>query len=144
MLPLDKVSKVRKFNRSYTELLGLLNKKVFDTNISWQEGRILLEIKLNHLINPKEIATTLRIDKSYTSRIINRLTKQGFLQKIPSPTDSRSVQLKLTSSGEAMANDLDRKSDDQVEQLVANLSTEQQAQFYQAVETINQLLFPGK
>ncbi|EEI20008.1 hypothetical protein G8J22_00854 [Lentilactobacillus hilgardii] len=144
MLSQKEISLIREFNRDYTELLGLLNRQVFNTSLSWQEGRILLEIKINHLINPNEIATHLKIDKSYTSRIINRLVKQGFLEKVRSLKDSRSVQLKLTASGQQMTKNLDDRSNEQVAQLLSKLSIDKQDQFYQAVETINQLLFSRK
>lgn len=144
MLSQKEIFLIREFNRDYTELLGLLNRQVFNTSLSWQEGRILLEIKINHLINPNEIATHLKIDKSYTSRIINRLVKQGFLEKVRSLKDSRSVQLKLTVSGQQMTKNLDDRSNEQVAQLLSKLSVDKQDQFYQAVETINQLLFSRK
>ena len=49
----------------------------------------------------KELAGILKIDKSGVSRSVEELVKKGFVTREPSKTDRRSVVLKLTKSGKA-------------------------------------------
>jgi len=144
LLNKTEISSIRNFNRDYTKLLGILNKRVLHTPLTWTEGRVLLEISFNHDKTPIEIANSLELDKSYTSRILNRFEKHGLISKVPSTTDSRSVELSLTTSGLELAKEIDDRSDQQVIDLLADLSKDEQQQFYQAVETLENLLFNRK
>jgi len=144
LLNKSEISTIRNFNRDYTKLLGIMNKRVLNTPLSWTEGRVILEISFHNDKTPIEIANHLNLDKSYTSRILKRFEKNGLLDKSPSPTDSRSVELHLTTAGKALVKELDQRSDQQINDLLGNLSAEQQQQFYQALETLDQLLFPRK
>lgn len=144
MLDQNKISKIRTFNRDYTKLLGILNKKVLDTPLSWTEGRVLLEISFNNDKTPIEVATNLNLDKSYTSRILNRFEKHGLISKSPSTKDSRSVELNLTASGLTLVKELDDRSDQQILDLLHDLNNSQQQQFFQAMTTLDELLFNRK
>lgn len=144
MLSAREIHLIRNFNRDYTSVLGILNKRVFDTDLSWPEGRILLEIAFNKNVTPAEISTKLQIDKSYTSRIINRLVAKDLVIKTASPSDSRSVILCISNTCEPIIQNLNKKSDLQVEQLVDSLSDDEQTELFQAFETLENLLFGKK
>ncbi|PAK79774.1 MarR family winged helix-turn-helix transcriptional regulator [Lentilactobacillus parakefiri] len=139
----DQLATIRYLNREYTEVLGLLSKNVFDINLSWPESRILLTIKSENLKTVNEVSVFLNIDKSYTSRLINHLLKKGLIDKTPSDKDRRSNILTLTSEGKLLCQKLDTESDDQIEKLLGSLDSHQKQQFYDAIITINQLLFEG-
>lgn len=141
MLNQSEISNIRNFNRRYTKLLGILNRHVFDTPLTWTEGRVILEISFNHDKTPIEVANNLDLDKSYTSRILKRFEKNGLISKSPSLTDSRSVELSLTEAGQKLVKQLDDRSDQQINDLLVDLTTEQQKQFYQAMQTLDELLF---
>lgn len=144
MLDQAAISKIRNFNRDYTKLLGIMNKKVLNTPLSWTEGRVLLEISFNNDKTPIEVANNLELDKSYTSRILKRFEKNGLIRKSPSATDSRSVDLSLTTAGQELVSELDDRSNQQIQDLLTDLSTDEQKQFYQAMTTLNNLLFTRK
>ena len=144
MLNKSEISSIRNFNRDYTKLLGIMNKKVLNTPLSWTEGRVLLEISFNNDKTPIEVATNLDLDKSYTSRILNRFEKNGLISKSPSATDSRSVELSLTTEGQKMVKELDDRSDQQIKDSLADLSPTEQQQFCQSMATLDKLLFTRK
>ncbi|WP_338215556.1 MarR family winged helix-turn-helix transcriptional regulator [Companilactobacillus muriivasis] len=144
LLNKSEISSIRNFNRDYTKLLGIMNKKVLNTPLSWTEGRVLLEISFNNDKTPIEVATNLDLDKSYTSRILNRFEKNGLISKSPSATDSRSVELSLTTEGQKMVKELDDRSDQQIKDLLADLSPTEQQQFFQSMATLDKLLFTRK
>lgn len=144
MLDQSKISDIRNFNRDYTKLLGIMNKRVLNTPLSWTEGRVLLEISFNNDKTPIEVANNLDLDKSYTSRILKRFEKNGFIRKSPSSIDSRSVDLSLTTDGQKMVKELDDRSNQQIKDLLTDLSTAEQQKFYQAMTTLDNLLFTRK
>lgn len=144
LLTKNEISGIRNFNRNYTKLLGILNKRVLNTPLSWTEGRVLLEISFNHDKTPIAVANSLELDKSYTSRIIKRFEKHDLINKVPSTTDSRSVELSLTAAGLELVKEIDERSDQQIKDLLIDLSSDEQQQFYQAMEILENLLFNRK
>lgn len=139
-LTIKEIETIRHFNRQYTLLLGILNKRVFDTNLTWPEGRILIEAGINHLTTPMAIAQKLGLDRSYASRIINKLVNKEIIVKRPSPVDARSVQLSLTPKGHQVFEDINNRSNQQVAKLLANLSAEEQRRAVKDIMELNDLL----
>jgi DNA-binding MarR family transcriptional regulator len=54
----------------------------------------------------KHICEVARLDKSFGSRVIQRLADQGILDKDENPADQRSVMLRLTAKGARLQNEL--------------------------------------
>ena len=141
MLTDNQIEEIRQFNRRYTQILGVLNKKVFDTNLTWPEGRILIEIGINHITTPMVLAKKLNLDKSYASRTVNKLVKRGILEKNSSPDDLRSVKLNLTEYGWDVFNDVNQRSNSLMKEVLSPLSNTQQKEFFNNIESLNTLLF---
>ncbi len=137
----EALHQIRAFNRDYTELLGILNKRVFNTELSWPEARVLMLIAVATPVSPKDVAAKLALDRSYTSRIIKRLTAAQLVIKTTSSTDSRAIILSLTAAGKTLDQQLDDLSDEQLRTIFKPLSADEQQRAYEAVETLNQLLF---
>ncbi|WP_308555877.1 MarR family winged helix-turn-helix transcriptional regulator [uncultured Lactobacillus sp.] len=143
MLSKEQIFQIREFNRHYTQALGILNKNIFNMNLTWPEGRILIEIGLNKYATPMAIANNLQMDKSYTSRIINNLVKKDIVTKRPSPEDKRSVQIQLTDHGTQVFNEVNENSNKQVNNLLDHLSASQKEKYFNDIMEINQLIFGG-
>lgn len=141
MLSAQQINAIRAFNRQYTQVWGVLNKRTFGTDLTWPEGRILIEIGVNHLNTPMKIANRLQLDRSYTSRLINKLVKKEIVVKTPSATDSRSVNLTLTADGRRLFNDVNQKSNELIQDLLQHLSPLEQEQYFNNIMEINRLLF---
>jgi DNA-binding MarR family transcriptional regulator len=62
---------------------------------------LVVEIGRKPGICIKELAGLLKIDKSGVSRSVEELVKKGFVTREPSKKDRRCVVLKLTESGKA-------------------------------------------
>lgn len=144
MLNSDQINQIRHFNRQYTEILGVFNRKIFGTNLSWAEARIMIEIGINHRRTPMILAKKLQIDKSYVSRIINKLVRAGLLVKEPDPKDSRSVQVSFTDEGKTAFEMINQQSNQQISQLISQLNTEEQNEFFASIQKLDQLLFERK
>ncbi|MFP3390994.1 MarR family winged helix-turn-helix transcriptional regulator [Brevibacillus sp. SIMBA_040] len=118
----DIISDIRKFNRFYTIVLGILEKHVLDTGYSLTEARVILEIGFMRECIANDLVERLKIDRSYMSRILAKLSKDELLIKESSPSDSRVSLIQLTPKGMALFQQLNEKSDEQIAELVKGLS----------------------
>ncbi|USQ67627.1 MarR family winged helix-turn-helix transcriptional regulator [Companilactobacillus allii] len=116
-----------------------MNKQVFNTNLSFPEARVLMAI--SHETTPMNVSHQLNLDASYTSRVIKKLTNLKYVQKIQSTIDARSKNISLTESGKQLLSIIDSDSNDQIQNLISNLTKSQQKDLYKAFETINNILF---
>lgn len=141
MLNQQQIEQIRSFNRQYTEVLGVFDSKIFGTDLSWTEARIIIEMGVNHRQTPMILAKQLHIDKSYVSRILNKLVKNDLLVKRRSAHDSRSVEVSFTDKGQRTFDQINQQSNVQITDLLADLSDEEQTQFFQSIRTLKQLIF---
>lgn len=116
---------MRRFNRFYTNILGLLDRHVLDSGYSFTEARVIIEIGMIEPCIANTLVDSLKIDRSYMSRIIAKLYKEGFLVKENSSVDNRTNLIRLTPKGKAFYQQLNERSDEQVVQLVQGLSEEE-------------------
>lgn len=116
------VKSVRDFNRLYVNLIGVLQNNLFDLNYSLIECRIIFEIGLSGEISARQLKDLLFIDEGYLSRLIGNLVRNGLISKSQSKKDKRIHILSLTVKGQNLLEEINRKSDDQIEGLMNNLS----------------------
>jgi len=76
---LDAINEIRSFNRFYTNVLGLLNQHILDSDYSLTEVRVLHEISKTKHCTANTLVNQLEIDRSYMSRIIKYLEKMNLL-----------------------------------------------------------------
>ncbi|WP_148357651.1 MarR family winged helix-turn-helix transcriptional regulator [Peribacillus simplex] len=116
------IADIRQFNRFYTNILGLFDKHILDTGYSFTEARVLLEIGLLEQCIANNLVDKLKIDRSYMSRIIAKLSKDGLVIKENSTLDSRTSLIRLTPKGITIFNQINEKSNVQVMNLFRGLS----------------------
>lgn len=134
------IADIRQFNRFYTNVLGLLDQHVLDTAYSFTESRVLVEIGLLDECIANQLVERLVIDRSYMSRIIKKFVRDGLLIKIPSTTDSRTSLLRLTEQGQALFQELNKKSDEQIVRLFHNLSQQELQEIQASMNCIHRKL----
>ncbi|TQR20356.1 MarR family winged helix-turn-helix transcriptional regulator [Psychrobacillus vulpis] len=118
----DMIADIRQFNRFYTNILGVLDKHILDTGYSFTEARVILEIGLMEQCIANNLVDKLEIDRSYMSRIINKLSKDGLVMKENSILDNRTSLIRLTPKGITFFNQINEKSDKQIVRLFEGLS----------------------
>lgn len=122
------IEEVRVFNRFYTDFIGLLNQYLLDSAYSLTEARIIYEIFTAGNIQASQIMEIMHIDKSYLSRILKRLEKEGIIEKRKSIQDARGITITLSKKGRQVFEHLNLASNEQVEKLLTPLkSTEAEA-----------------
>ncbi|MBF7023669.1 MarR family winged helix-turn-helix transcriptional regulator [Staphylococcus kloosii] len=115
------INNIREFNRYYTNKLDVFSTNKFDSNYTFTEARVIIEIGIRHDCIANEIVQTLNIDKGYLSRVLSRFNKKGLIEKVTSPTDSRSKIIKLTTEGNELFDYLNEASNKQVNQMIDGL-----------------------
>lgn len=131
-------------NRFYTNILGLLNRHILESELSLSEVRILLEIEATPDCTSKLLTDKLSIDSGYMSRILNQFKKQGFMEKKKSEKDGRSNFLILTEKGKQKLSEMNARSDEQISRMIQPLSKYAQHKLAQNMAAIERSLTNGK
>lgn len=134
------IDAIREFNRFYTVNMEFLNSNYLDSNYSVVETRILFEIKIHNACTQSDIVKILHIDKSYLSRIIQRLCAKGIIQKTKSNNDKRTTIITLTAAGNEEVNQLIELTNCQIEKKVAGLSSDECSKLCNALGTVISIL----
>jgi DNA-binding MarR family transcriptional regulator len=73
-----------------------------------QQYQAMLAIKTwpSHAMTMGDLADQLMLTHHATVQLVNRMTKAGIAERMPSPVDRRSVLLRLTPTGEALVDRL--------------------------------------
>jgi DNA-binding MarR family transcriptional regulator len=80
-----------------------------DFDITVDQWLILKNLSENELMSQSEMAQILFKDQPTLTRIIDILTKKGYVERVPHPNDRRSFQLLLTQSGSEKVEELKPK-----------------------------------
>lgn len=134
------VAKVRRFNRFYTRQIGLLRRGYLDGPFSLAEARVLYEIAHAKTAEASLIARALDLDPAYLSRMLASFEKQGLITREKSQADARRTRVKLTSTGRRAFAALDKRSEEQAESLLSQLSENDQVRLVSAMTSIESML----
>ena len=130
----------RAFNRFYTGRIGVLDRRLFDSQFSLAEARVLYELVQRDGCNATELAATLDMDAGYVSRILASFERDKLLSRKRSRSDARQRELHLTVKGRRAFEQIDQRSQAQAESMVAALPGREQAELLGAMRTIERVL----
>src|ERR671917_232126 len=86
----EMVAQVRRFNRTVTQRIGVLNENFLASHRSLGQNRLLWEIG-THGCDIRSLRARLDLDSGYVSRLLRALEADGLITIEPSATDGRSV-----------------------------------------------------
>ena len=130
---------VRRFNRSYTQRIGVLDESFLGSGRPLGPSRLLFEIGTG-ATGVLELRRRLGLDSGYLSRLLRQLEGDGLVTVQPDPTDRRRRTATLTPAGRRAWKALDVRSDELAAQLIGPLSDRQRGQLTQALATADRLL----
>lgn len=116
------VALVRRFNRRWTQLIGVLDEGLVDTELSLTEARVLYELAHRSGPTAGEICRELELDAGYVSRMVRRFSKEGYLTSARSSADARRAHLHLSAKGRRLFRRLNDKQNEAVRALLAQRS----------------------
>ncbi|WP_298734606.1 bifunctional helix-turn-helix transcriptional regulator/GNAT family N-acetyltransferase [uncultured Chitinophaga sp.] len=134
------ISAMRKFNRFYTGVIGLLDQHILDSDFSLSEVRVLYEIWHTEQCTAGKLAERLQLDGGYLSRMLKTFEQQHIVNRKQSAADGRTWFLQLTAKGKRLMNTLDQRSNEQIRQVLDPLPAHQQQEVTRSMETIEHLL----
>lgn len=139
----EKIGTVRQFNRFFTRQIGVLREGLLHSPYPLTEARILFELGSRDQLTASTLCRELGLDAGYLSRILARLEQQGLLEKVRSDSDGRRRFLSLTAEGRNAFALLDRRSRDEVAEMLNDLSEEDQQRLLKAMQIIESILAKG-
>ena len=136
----DRIAAVRGFNRFFTRHIGVLREGLLQSEFTLTELRILYELAHHGDQQPAALCRELGLDRGYLSRIVSKFEAAGLVAKVDSPTDGRAKLLRLTPQGSAVYEPLDRRSREEVGDMLARFDDMDQLRLLDAMNTIRGLL----
>src|ERR1700752_5212156 len=94
-----RIEAVRRFNRFYTQQIGILQEKLLRSPFSLVEARVIYELAQHTETTATELASTLGLDRGYLSRTLSGFKRQGIIDRKASKADARQSLLRLTRRG---------------------------------------------
>jgi len=135
-----RIAAVRRFNRFYTQKLGVLSEAFLNTPFSLTEARVLYALAHRDGATATWLGRELDLDAGYLSRILRDFERQGLILRNPSPQDGRQTLISLTPDGRDAFEPLDRASHSEVGTMLAPLAESDQDRLLEAMRVIAGLL----
>lgn len=135
----EPVAEIRRFNRHWTEVLGLLDESLLETDHSLAEARVIFELSTRPTWERLALRHRLGMDASFLTRVLGRLEQRGLVSSTPSSTDGRALDVTLTAAGRAAFEDLDRRSAAQIDGLLASLTADQRRTLSESMTIVRHL-----
>ena len=136
----QRIAAVRRFNRFYTQRIGVLQDGFAKSPFSLTQARVLYELLHGERPTASEIGSALGLDAGYLSRILRGFAARGFITKERSASDGRQVHLTVTPRGRKTFAPLETHSDTEVGNMLRPLTPAEQVRLVDALQTVEDLL----
>jgi len=131
---------LRRFNRSHSSLVGLLQQAYLDSGFSLTEVRVIYEIANRDGLTITDLARDLILDNGYLSRLVRGLKDRGLITSVVSQADGRQQILALTADGAELYKSLSSRSQSEMMQLISGLEEQDQRSLMTALQSAATLL----
>jgi DNA-binding MarR family transcriptional regulator/GNAT superfamily N-acetyltransferase len=133
------IEQVRRFNRTVTQTIGALQDDYLGHRRPLGESRLLFEIGQDGA-TISDLRARLDLDSGYLSRLLRSLERQGLASTAPGSSDRRIRQVRLTRTGFAELDALNRDSDDLARSILQRLNERQRVGLIGAMAEVDRLL----
>lgn len=133
------VSQVRRFNRLVTQRAGALDDRFLGRDRPLGESRVLFEIGPRGA-DLRDLRSRLGLDSGYLSRLVQSLVSKGLATLRSGPADERVRRAELTPAGLAELEEMNRRSDQAAEAILAPLTVPQRERLVAAMAEVHRLL----
>jgi DNA-binding MarR family transcriptional regulator len=138
---LDKqIGGVREFNRFYTNVIGLLDNHVYDSEFTLPEARVLYELHHHKICTASDIIAVIDVDKGYLSRLLHSFEKRNIIKRSRSNKDGRSAFISLTEKGKQQFFKLNKASINQATDLLEPLSEKQREELLSHMNQVRKII----
>ena len=108
-------------------------------SISPTKAHAIMEIGTSSIacLSQKDLATSLGLNKSNITRLVQALEKGGFLRRVVSDSDKRVFLLELTSKGKKLCRRLEVSSQKYIEELLSHIPKNKHKNLIETLEELN-------
>src|SRR5262245_49551833 len=138
-MTLSMVQQVRRFNRTVTQRIGVLNDNFLASDRSLGQNRLMWEIGADGC-DIRTLRARLDLDSGYLSRLLRTLENDGLVVVEQSPSDGRVRTARLTEAGRREVAALDERSDDAAAAILQPLNVSQRDRLVSAMAEVDRLL----
>jgi DNA-binding MarR family transcriptional regulator/GNAT superfamily N-acetyltransferase len=135
----EMVAQVRRFNRTVTQRIGVLNENFLASDRSLGQNRLLWEIGADGC-DIRSLRARLDLDSGYVSRLLRSLEASGLIAIEQSAADGRVRTAALTEAGRRELATLDSRSDDAAAAILQPLNARQRDRLVTAMAEVERLL----
>jgi DNA-binding MarR family transcriptional regulator len=135
----EHVAQVRRFNRLVTQRAGALDDHFLGRDRPLGESRVLFEIG-DRGADLRDLRVRLGLDSGYLSRVVQSLEAQKLITVRAAADDARVRRAELTRAGRAELREINRRSDQAAEAILAPLSDSQRERLVAAMAEVHRLL----
>jgi DNA-binding MarR family transcriptional regulator/GNAT superfamily N-acetyltransferase len=135
-----RIADLRRFNRFYTQRIGVLAEGLLKSPFSLTEARVLYELAREEQSTATRLGAQLGLDAGYLSRVLRSFERRGLIRRTPSQSDRRLRLLSLTAQGHAAFAPLEVRAHDQVGAMLHGLAEDEQIRLVAAARTMERLL----
>jgi DNA-binding MarR family transcriptional regulator/GNAT superfamily N-acetyltransferase len=119
---MDTVQEIRRFNRFYTRLVGLLDEHLPDSELTLLEGRAMYELATGGKRTAADLGRELDVDKAQLSRALRTLQQHKLLKAEVDPEHAKKRLLSLTPAGRVAFSGLEHGTRLRMESVLQPLS----------------------
>jgi DNA-binding MarR family transcriptional regulator/GNAT superfamily N-acetyltransferase len=138
-----RIAALRRFNRFYTQKIGVLEEGLLASPFSLTEARVLHDLARAGEVSAARLGKQLGLDRGYLSRILHGFERRRLISRSPSAEDRRVSLLRLTEAGEAAFAELDQRSQQAIGALLRSLREAERNSLVAAAATIERTLGGG-
>ncbi len=135
----DAVPVLRRFNRAWTQRVGVLDDSFLGSGRALGPNRLLFEIGPEGC-GVRELRDRLGLDSGYVSRMLRQLEGEGLVLVAPDPADARRRFVTLTARGRDAHTDLDDRSEVLAQGLLAPLPEKRRAELVECLDRAEHLV----
>ena len=136
---MDQISLFREYTRELECHLARLNQSdCCQCGINESLCFLLVEIGRKPGICVRELSEILQLDKSGVSRGVEALVQKGYVSRVPSGEDRRSVVLSLTESGQARFDRIENDMNAKFAKVLSRIGADRQQQVLDALQIYNE------
>ena len=101
---------------------------------------VLTELSRDSPMTLAQLSRRIGLDKSWTSRAVEQLTKARLIEKVSGGEDRRTVQLSLSNAGVTRVQTLDQTLKELTDQALERIPPEQHTSIHQGLALLQQAL----
>ncbi len=125
------------FSRTAKVLVRHFNERLGEHGVSTPRSRLVVEVARSQPVRLTELALAVGIAQGTASTLVDALVRDGLLERQTSAGDRRSVLLRVTAQGAALAQDWTAGYERAAEELFEPLTAEQMSTLIDILRTLS-------